>query len=155
MTDPELMRRAVALARESVAAGGGPFGAVIVADGEVLATGTNRVVADGDPSAHAEIVAIRSACELRGSHDLTGCEIYASCEPCPMCLGAILWARIERVHYACTRDDATRAGFDDARLYDEISAPPEDRSVPMVQALRDEALPAFRDWEEKPDRVPY
>ncbi|MDP6408840.1 MAG: nucleoside deaminase [Planctomycetota bacterium] len=150
------MRRAIALAREGVAQGvGGPFGAVIVRDGEILAVGENRVTSSCDPTAHAEVVAIRSACERLGDFSLSGCELYASSEPCPMCLAAIHWARIDRLWYACSREDAADAGFDDALLYAELALAPDRRRLPGGQLLRDEALASFRDWAAKADHIPY
>ncbi len=150
------MRRAIALSVENVRAGrGGPFGAVIVKDGRIIAEGTNLVTSANDPSAHAEIVAIRQACLLLGAFHLTGCEIYASCEPCPMCLGAIYWARLDRVFFGGTRNDAAQAGFSDDRIYHELTAPLGARSVPMQQILREEALRAFEEWNGKQDRIRY
>ena len=150
------MRRAIALARESVAmAVGGPFGAVVVREGEVVAVGQNLVTSSGDPTAHAVVVAIRAACERLGDFNLSGCELYASSEPCPMCLSAIHWARIDRLWYACSRADAADAGFDDALLYAELALDPDRRSLPSAQLLRDEGLASFRDWAAKADRTPY
>jgi guanine deaminase len=149
------MAEAIRLAIESVRAGGGPFGAVVVQDGEVIGRGANRVTAANDPTAHAEIVAMRSACDALGSFQLKGCEIYTSCEPCPMCMGAIYWARPARVHYASTRADAASAGFDDARIYEELSNPVGERSIPMLPLMREEALAAFAEWSRKTDKVPY
>jgi len=149
------MAEAIRLAIESVRAGGGPFGAVVVQDGEVIGRGANRVTAANDPTAHAEIVAMRSACDALGSFQLKGCEIYTSCEPCPMCMGAIYWARPARVHYASTRTDAASAGFDDARIYEELSNPVGERSIPMLPLMREEALAAFAEWSRKTDKVPY
>lgn len=150
------MRRAIALARESVAtAVGGPFGAVVVREGEVVAVGQNLVTSSGDPTAHAEMVAIRTACKRLGDFNLSGCELYASSEPCPMCLSAIHWARIDRLWYACSRADAADAGFDDALLYAELALDPDRRSLPSAQLLRDEGLASFRDWAAKADRTPY
>lgn len=154
--DPDLMRRAIELALESVRSGlGGPFGALVARAGRVVATGQNRVTSSGDPTAHAEVVAIRAACEVLGTHTLAGCELYTSCEPCPMCLGAAHWARVDRLWFGATRDDAADAGFDDALLYQELALPLEARRLRAVQLLRDEALAAFRAWTSKPDRVPY
>lgn len=149
------MREVLRLARESVAAGGGPFAALVVKDGRVIAAGTNRVVADRDPTAHAEVVAIREACRVLGSHRLDGCELYASCEPCPMCAAAVAWSRAARVRYAATRDDAAAAGFDDAVLYAEVARPPEARALPTERLLGDEGRGPFDAWAAKPDRVPY
>jgi tRNA(Arg) A34 adenosine deaminase TadA len=154
--DPELMRRAIGLALEAVESGrGGPFGAVVARDGQVLATGGNLVTSTSDPTAHAEVVAIRAACAALGSHELRGCEIYASCEPCPMCLGAAHWARVDRVWFGATRDDAAAAGFDDALLYQELALPREARRMPLRQVLREEALAAFRAWLADPGRELY
>jgi len=150
------MRRAIALSVENVRAGlGGPFGAVIVKGGTVIAEGTNRVTSAVDPTAHAEIVAIRAACRELGHFHLTGCEIYASCEPCPMCLGAIYWARLDRVFFGGTRSDAARAGFHDEWIYRELAAPAGSRRVLMEQLLHEEALAAFEEWKRKQDRVHY
>jgi tRNA(Arg) A34 adenosine deaminase TadA len=154
--DAAPLGEAFRLARESMADGrGGPFGAVVARDGAILGRGANRVVRDADPTAHAEIVAIRDACRALGTHDLSGAAIYATCEPCPMCLAAIHWARIDRIVYAGDRDDAARAGFDDALLYREVAAPRERRRTPMTQRDRDEALRLFAEWLANPDRVPY
>ena len=153
MTSAELMREALRLARESVAAGGGPFAALVVRDGVVLAAGANRVVLDADPTAHAEVVAIREACRRLGTHRLDGCEIYATCEPCPMCAAAIAWARVSRLHYASTRDEAAAAGFDDARLHAEAGRGPEERSIPAERILGDEGRQVFAAWAAKVDRI--
>lgn len=150
-----LMREALRLARESVAAGGGPFAALVARDGAVVGVGTNRVVPDLDPTAHAEVVAIREACRRLGTFRLSGCEVYASCEPCPMCAGAIAWARADRVWYAATREDAAAAGFDDARLHAEGARGPGERAVPAVRLLGAEGAGPFAAWASKPDRVPY
>ena len=149
------MRRAVELARDSVRRGGGPFGAVIVKDGAVIAEGSNQVTSSNDPTAHAEVVAIRAACKALGDFSLLGCTIYSSCEPCPMCLGSIYWARLARLAFACTREDAARAGFDDELIYRELSLAPDLRRLPTSQLLRDEALTAFADWSLTPDRREY
>jgi guanine deaminase len=149
------MREALRLARESVAAGGGPFAALVVRGGAIVAAGTNRVVLDTDPTAHAEVVAIREACRRLGTFRLDGCELYASCEPCPMCAGAIGWARLARVFYAATRHDAAAAGFDDARLHEDVSRPPDERSVAGEQVLAEEGRGVFEAWAGKSDRVPY
>jgi guanine deaminase len=151
----EHMHEALRLAEESVARGGGPFAALVVKDGTVLAAGTNRVVLDSDPTAHAEVVAIREACRRLGSFQLDGCEIYASCEPCPMCWGAISWARPVAVFYAATREDAAAAGFDDARLWAEAARAPADRGVRGERLLAGEAGRPFAAWRAKPDRTPY
>lgn len=150
------MRRAIALSRERMMAGdGGPFGAVVVKDGRILGEGWNRVTSSHDPTAHAEIAAIREACRALGTFELRGCELFTSCEPCPMCLAAAYWARLDRVWFANTREDAARIGFDDAWLYREVALPVEARRLPAVQLLRQEALEAFRAWEAKGDRIPY
>jgi len=150
------MARAIELSLENVRTGrGGPFGAVIVKDGQILAEGANNVTATNDPTAHAEIAAIREACRKLGAFELTGCEIYTSCEPCPMCLGAIYWARPDRVFYGNTADDAARAGFDDSHIYDEIPKPPAARKIPMEQLMREEAMEGFRAWEKSPNKIPY
>jgi guanine deaminase len=154
--DPKLMRRAIELALDGVAAGrGGPFGAVVAKDGEIVGAGSNEVLLSNDPTAHAEIVAIRAACARLGTFSLEGCELYSSCEPCPMCLTAAYWARIERVVHACGRSDAARAGFDDAFLYAELEQAPAQRKLALVPLLRDEGLRAFEAWLAKPDRLPY
>jgi guanine deaminase len=150
------MRRAIELAKENVRnRQGGPFGAVIVRGGQVIAEGTNLVTSQNDPTAHAEVVAIRRACEKLGHFELRGCELYTSCEPCPMCLGAIYWARLGSLFFACTREDAAAAGFDDRFIYDQIPLAAEDRNLHTSSLLRDEGLEAFRVWSESPDRIPY
>ena len=150
------LRRAIELAVENVRNGrGGPFGAVIVHQGRVVAEGVNLVTSNLDPTAHAEITAIRRACAALGRFHLAGCEIYSSCEPCPMCLGAIYWARLDRIWYAATRADAAAAGFQDDQLYREISAPVSLRSIPTAQLLREEALPAFEAWKSSATRIDY
>jgi guanine deaminase len=154
MTDVH-MRRAIELSCESVQQGGGPFGAVVVLDGRVLGEGKNRVVPDGDPTAHAEINAIRNACRAQGSHSLQGAVIYTSCEPCPMCLAAIWWARISRIVFANSRDAAANIGFDDAALYSEVSAPLENRRIKIEQSDDAGAKEAFEAWTRKADKVAY
>ena len=150
------MRRAIELALEGVRTNqGGPFGAVIVKAGEIVGEGFNRVLGSHDPTAHAEITAIRAACAKLGTFVLAGCELYTSCEPCPMCLSAAYWAHVDRVHYACERSDAARAGFDDSMLYDEVAKAPGQRKLPLVQSMRDEALVTFQTWLDKPDRISY
>lgn len=151
----EFMRQAIDTAKESVAMGGGPFGAVIVRNGEVMARASNSVTADNDPTAHAEVNAIREACRTAGDFNLGGAEIYCSCEPCPMCLGAIYWAGIGKIYYGGGKHDAAEAGFDDSFIYDEITIAYEHRRVPAVQVLREEAVEAFRLWTAKPDKVEY
>ena len=154
--DPTFMNEAIELARKNIREGrGGPFGTVIVKNGTILARGTNLVTSTNDPTAHAEIVAIREACRVLGSFQLDGCEIYTSCEPCPMCLGAIYWARPKAVYFGNTRDDAAQAGFDDRFLYDELPRSFTARRIPMIQFMRNEALVAFQDWEKKTDKVRY
>jgi guanine deaminase len=152
----QFMREAVNLSRENVREGkGGPFATVVVKNGTVIARGTNLVTSTNDPTAHAEIVAIREACRTLGSFQLDGCDIYTSCEPCPMCLGAIYWARPRAIYFANTRDDAAEIGFDDRTIYDEFTRRHGDRKIPMIQVLREEALVAFQEWQEKNDKVPY
>src|SRR5271155_3082850 len=151
----DFMRRAMALAHENIRAGGGPFAALVVKDGRVVAEGVNQVTATNDPTAHAEIVAIRAACEALAAFQLTGCDLYTSCEPCPMCLGAIYWARPARVFYAATARDAADAGFDDAFIYDEIKLVPSSRRIPMNELLRGEGLEIFNAWVAKTDKTPY
>ncbi len=154
--DRIFMRRAIELATENArSASGGPFGCVVVKAGEVVAEGVNLVTASNDPSAHAEIVAIRRACEALGTFQLTGCTLYMNSEPCPMCLGAIYWSRAERVVYGCTGQDAARAGFDDLRIYGEMARPAAERGIHMVQGLRDEALEAFEAWAQCEEKVAY
>ncbi|MBR0683321.1 nucleoside deaminase [Roseomonas eburnea] len=155
MDEADFMRRAIALSCQGVEEGGGPFGAVVVKDGRILGEGRNAVVPARDPTAHAEIVAIRAACTALGTHDLTGAVIYTSCEPCPMCLGAVWWARIREIVYANDRADAAAIGFDDAAIYEEVAAPVAARRLPLRRLLAAEAMAAFRAWEAKPDKVPY
>jgi guanine deaminase len=151
----DFMRRAIALAHENIRAGGGPFAAVVVKDGRVVAEGVNQVTTTNDPTAHAEIVAIRAACQALTTFQLTGCDVYTSCEPCPMCLGAIYWARPARVFYAGTARDAAAAGFDDAFIYDEIKLSHSSRRIPMNELLREEGLTIFAAWLAKSDKTPY
>ncbi|WP_418895400.1 nucleoside deaminase [Limibacterium fermenti] len=155
MNEEELMRKAIALSIENVANGGGPFGAVIAKDGHIIATGVNRVTANHDPTAHAEVSAIRAACEKLDTFDLSGCEIYTSCEPCPMCLGAIYWARLDKMYFANNKDDAKQIDFDDSFIYDELALPLSERKLPAEILLRDEALKAFQLWQEKTDKIGY
>ena len=155
MLDEELMRQAIRAAQDSVRRGGGPFGAVVARNGRIVGTGGNEVAIANDPSAHAEIVAIRAACRALGAFRLSGCVLYASCEPCPMCLGALYWARIDRLVFACGREDAAAAGFDDERIFREMSLPAESRSLPAGRLLRREGRVAFRDWLARPDKIPY
>jgi tRNA(Arg) A34 adenosine deaminase TadA len=149
------MRRAIELSSESIKRGGGPFGAVITKNGEIVSESCNQVTVLNDPTAHAEIGAIREAARKLNSFDLSGCNIYISCEPCPMCLGAIYWARIGKVFFANTRSDAENIGFDDSFIYEEISRPLQERKIEFKQLLREEALEAFRAWEESENKVEY
>jgi len=152
----EFMRRAIALGIENVRSGkGGPFGAVVVKDGRVVAEGANRVTTTNDPTAHAEIVVIREACRVLGEFQLGGCDLYTTCEPCPMCLGAIYWARPARVFYACVAADAAAVGFDDAFIYDELKRLLPERRVPMQQLLREESLKIFSLWSSRENKTPY
>ena len=153
--DKRFMREAIRLATESVERGGGPFGAVIVRDGEIVASGTNCVTIDNDPTAHAEVSTIRIACKKLGTFDLKGCTIYTSCEPCPMCLGAIYWAHIDRIWYGNTRKDAANIGFADDFIYEELDRPLESRTVPIIPMLRNEAQESFRRWSAKADKTEY
>ncbi len=151
----DFMRQAIELSRQNVAKGGGPFAAVIVKNGEVIATGCNQVTQANDPTAHAEVVAIRNACARLNNFQLDGCEIYTSCEPCPMCLGAIYWARPEKVYYANSKEDAAAIDFDDQFIYEELDRPLHQRQLPMIRLLAEEAIEAFRDWQQKTDKVEY
>lgn len=151
-----MMREAIRLSIENVESGnGGPFGAVVVKDGKIIARGANQVTSTNDPTAHAEVVAIRKACEVLGSFQLDGCEIYTSCEPCPMCLGAIYWARPDKIYYANTKEDAAEISFDDQFIYEELDRPVSERKLFTEQMLRDEALMAFKKWSESSDKVEY
>ena len=149
------MREAIKLSAESVRSGGGPFGAVIVRYGEIIARGENRVTVCNDPTAHAEVSAIREAAARLGTYDLSGCEIYSSCEPCPMCLGAIYWARLDRLYYASTRAAAANVGFDDAHIYEELPLDPSQRELPTESLLREEAQLVFEAWASKLDKKEY
>ena len=149
------MREAIRLASANVENGGGPFGAVIARGGEIIATGVNRVTANCDPTAHAEVSAIRAAAQKLGTFNLSGCEIYSSCEPCPMCLGAIYWARLDRLFYGNTKADAARIGFDDAFIYKELALPLSERTLRAKQLLGKEAIATFEAWEQKTDKTPY
>ena len=149
------MRRAIALALDNIRAGGGPFGCVIGKDGRIIAEGANRVTATIDPTAHAEVVAIRDACRALKNFQLEGCDLYTTCEPCPMCLGAIYWARPSRVFYAAAAGDAAAAGFDDAFIYEELKTAHAARRIPMTQLLRDESLQIFAAWKSQPNKTPY
>ncbi len=155
-TQRRLMRHAAHLSQQKMEAGaGGPFGALIAREGEIVAEGWNKVTSSHDPTAHAEIVAIRNACAALGTFSLAGCEIYTSCEPCPMCLSAIYWARLDRIWYANTRDEAAAIGFDDEFLYREVALPMDQRSLPILHLRDDQATAAFQAWMAKADRVPY
>jgi guanine deaminase len=150
------MERAIALSLENVHAGsGGPFAALVVRNGSVVAEGTNQVTATLDPTAHAEVVAIRKACQALNNFQLSDCELYTTCEPCPMCMGAIYWARFARVYYANTRADAAKIGFDDSFIYDQLLLLLEARKIPMIPLMRDQALEAFREWEKSPNKTEY
>jgi tRNA(Arg) A34 adenosine deaminase TadA len=154
--NPAFMQEAIALATENVARGrGGPFGAVVVKDGKVIATGVNLVTALNDPTAHAEVTAIRNACQLLGTFQLEGCEVYTSCEPCPMCLAAIYWARCGAIYYGNSADDAAKVGFDDAFLYGEMKKPMSDRTIPIVQMLAEKAWASFAAWRDAAAKVVY
>jgi guanine deaminase len=152
----EFMARAIEISKERMEGGfGGPFGAVIVKDGEIVAEGYNQVTSANDPTAHAEISAIRAACDKLETFDLSGCDIYTSCEPCPMCLAAIYWAHCDHIYYANTREHAAHIGFDDAHIYDEIPKAHADRSLPIIHLPSEEALAAFQAWEDKTDKILY
>lgn len=152
----QFMKRAIELSREHMNLGhGGPFGAVIVKDGKVIAEGWNQVTSQNDPTAHAEVTVIRRACEALNNFDLQGCEIYSSCEPCPMCLAAIYWARIDKIFYANTRQDAASVQFDDEFLYEELVRPIKARKIPMVQLDRDDAFTVFEEWDKKTNKIQY
>lgn len=153
--DETFMREAINLSIDNVRNGGGPFGAVIVKDGEIIARGANRVTANNDPTAHAEVCAIRNACREMKTFKLEGCTIYTSCEPCPMCLSAIYWAGIERIYFGNNKHDADHIGFGDQFIYEEIDKPMSERSIPSEQMMHDEALEAFHDWENKEDKIEY
>lgn len=153
--EAQYMRLAIELSIKSVNEGGGPFGAVVVKDGEVIAASANRVTINNDPTAHAEVMAIREACQKLGTFDLSGCELYASCEPCPMCLSAMYWAHIDRYFYANDKNDAARIGFDDAFIYTELDKTPDNRFIKREQILHEEALEAFKLWEDKTDKTEY
>lgn len=155
MSDP-FMQRAIQLSLENVRSGrGGPFAAVVVKDGQIIGEGVNQVTSTNDPSAHAEVLAIRQACRRLQDFKLAGCSIYSSCEPCPMCLGLIYWAGLEKVYYGNTKQDAAAIGFDDSRIYRELQLPQDQRALPMHQIEREQALEAFREWQAKPDKIPY
>lgn len=155
MTQQELMQTAIDLSVENVKNGGGPFGAVIARNGEIIATGVNRVTANCDPTAHAEVSAIRAAAAKLGTFDLSGCEIYTSCEPCPMCLGAIYWAHLDRMYYGNNKNDAAAIGFDDSFIYEELELPKDKRRLASSVLMRNEALLAFQLWKDKEDKIEY
>ena len=150
------MSKVIRMSLENVREGrGGPFAALVVKDGQIVGAGTNQVTSANDPTAHAEIVAIREASKLLETFQLTGCDVYCTCEPCPMCLGALYWARPSRIFYAATRQDAADIGFSDAFIYDQLELPVTKRSLPMSQIMRQEALVAFQYWKQKPDKITY
>ena len=151
----EFMNRAIKLSIESVNSKGGPFGCVIVKDNKIIAEGSNRVTSTNDPTAHGEIVAIRAACIKLNNFSLKGCELYSNCEPCPMCLSAIYWARIDKIYYANTREDAQKIDFDDSFIYSEFQKNINQRTIPMFQMMRNEALKAFELWDKKKDKIKY
>jgi tRNA(Arg) A34 adenosine deaminase TadA len=154
--DLPYIAQAIELARAGASRNeGGPFGAIVVKDGEVVGRGNNKVVSTNDPTAHAEVLAIRDACKNLNSYQLGGCTIYTSCEPCPMCLGAIYWARPDRIVYACTREDAAAIQFDDHFIYEQILLPPDQRKIPGNQCGREKGLEVFREWENKADKIQY
>jgi guanine deaminase len=156
MMPDTFMQRAIELAVENVRSGrGGPFAALVVQRGQIIASGTNRVVSTNDPTSHAEMNAIREACRALGSFQLTGCQIYVSCEPCPMCLGAIYWARPERVYFGASAADAAAAGFDDKFIYEELKRPPRERKIPLEPIRCEAALEPFRAWEQNSERILY
>lgn len=155
MTNKELMRRAIELSKQSVRNGGGPFGAVIARNGEIIAEGSNCVTIDCDPTAHAEVSTIRKACKALNTFDLSGCEIFTSCEPCPMCFGAIYWAHLDKIYMGNDRKDAAKIGFDDDFIYQEIALPADKRKKASEVLLREEALEAFKMWDEKEDKTEY
>lgn len=150
------IKAAIAIADQNVEiANGGPFGAIVVKDGEIVGKGSNEVTSRNDPTAHAEVQAIRDACQNLGTYNLEGCSLYASCEPCPMCLGSVYWANISKLYYAATKDDAAKAGFSDAHIYEEFALSKEKRSIPTTQMSRDEAVKVFEKWVESENKVPY
>ena len=151
----EFMLRAITLSIESIKTGGGPFGSVVVKNGKIISEGFNKVTTTNDPTAHGEIVAIREACKKLNNFNLNGSELYSSCEPCPMCLSAIYWARIDKVYYANTRKDAQKIDFDDSLIYSEFQKNIDKRKIPMIQMMRNEALKAFELWDKKKDKVKY
>jgi tRNA(Arg) A34 adenosine deaminase TadA len=154
-SDISLIQKAINLSIKNVKLGGGPFGAVIAKDGKIVSAGVNRVTKNNDPTAHAEMIAIRKAARKLGTFDLSGCEIFTSCEPCPMCLGAIYWARLDKLFYGNTKTDAKNFGFDDSFIYDELSLEPANRKIAVKRLLPDKAIRAFEDWKNKEDKVKY
>ena len=153
--DKKFMRKAIAISKKSIENGGGPFGAVIVKDGKIVASSNNKVTLNNDPTAHAEVMAIRKACKKLNTFDLSGCTLYASCEPCPMCLSAMYWAHIDKYFYANQKEDAKAIDFDDNFIYEELDKTPDKRNMPRTQILRDEALEAFEIWKNKVDKIEY
>ena len=151
----KFMLRAIALSIESVKTGGGPFGSIIVKDDKIISEGFNKVTSTNDPTAHGEIVAIRDACKKLNNFNLKGNELYSTCEPCPMCLSAIYWARIDKIYYANTREDARKIDFDDSLIYSEFKKNINERKIPMIQMMRNEALKAFELWDKKTDKIKY
>ena len=151
----EFMKKAIDLSVESVNNGGGPFGCIIVKDNKIISEGSNKVTSSNDPTAHGEIVAIRAACEKLNNFSLSGCELYSNCEPCPMCLSAIYWARIDKIYYANTREDAQKIDFDDSFIYSEFQKEISQRKIPIFQMMRNEALKAFELWDKKKDKIKY
>ena len=151
----EFMKKAIELSIESVNSGGGPFGCVIVKNEKIISEGSNKVTSSNDPTAHGEIVAIREACKKINNFSLSGCELYSTCEPCPMCLSAIYWARIDKIYYANTRKDAQKIDFDDSLIYSEFQKNIDQRKIPMIQMMRNEALKAFELWDKKKDKIKY
>ena len=153
--DKEYLSMAIEIAKKNIESGGGPFGSVVVKGDEIISSSGNRVVPDNDPTAHAEVNVIRKAAKKLNTFNLEGCEIYTSCEPCPMCFGAIYWSRLDRIYFANDRNDAKNIGFDDSFIYDEIQKPIEERKIKTIIILRDEALEAFKNWQKKTDKIEY
>ena len=153
--DKKFMRKAIAISKKSIENGGGPFGAVIVKDGKIVASSNNKVTINNDPTAHAEVIAIRNACEKLGTFQLTDCTVYSSCEPCPMCLSALYWAGVKRICYGNTKDDAKAINFDDSFIYDQLDLNYADRSIKCEHFMRSQAIRAFKKWAEKEDKVEY
>jgi guanine deaminase len=154
--NPTFMKKAIALATENVVSGrGGPFGAVVVRDGQIISTGVNQVTSTNDPTAHAEVVAVRAACKALGGFQLSGCVVYTSCEPCPMCLAALYWSRCDAIFYGNSAADAADAGFDDSFLYQEVARPPDQRKIPTIRLLGDEAIESFNAWRAQTNKIEY